>query len=60
MEIDGLQAHKASWRELVEPLFLDEDSWKVIGSGGYGQVFKARHLQWRWDVAIKILFSDDG
>ena len=34
--------------------------WKVIGAGGFGQVFKTRHLQWRWDVAVKLLCLDDG
>ncbi|CAL8384036.1 unnamed protein product [Arctogadus glacialis] len=35
-------------------------SWEVIGSGGFGQIFKARHVRWAWDVAIKILHYDDG
>ncbi|XP_056156474.1 receptor-interacting serine/threonine-protein kinase 3 [Lampris incognitus] len=34
--------------------------WRVIGSGGFGQIYKARHLQWGWDVAIKLLHYDDG
>ena len=41
----------------------DEESlvrWEVIGSGGFGQIFKARHVRWAWDVAIKILHYDDG
>ena len=39
---------------------LSLDRWEVIGSGGFGQIFKARHVQWGWDVAIKILHYDDG
>nr|XP_046237441.1 receptor-interacting serine/threonine-protein kinase 3 [Scatophagus argus]XP_046237442.1 receptor-interacting serine/threonine-protein kinase 3 [Scatophagus argus] len=43
---------------------LIEDSklvdWKVIGSGGFGQIFKARHLDWCCDVAIKLLHYDNG
>lgn len=34
--------------------------WKVIGSGGFGQIYKARHHQWCCDVAIKLLHHDDG
>lgn len=34
--------------------------WKVIGSGGFGQIYKARHLKWCSDVAIKLLHYDDG
>ncbi|KAM3591302.1 uncharacterized protein V6R79_026350 [Siganus canaliculatus] len=33
--------------------------WKMIGSGGFGQVFRARHCQWGCDVAIKQLRYDD-
>ncbi|CAL8326347.1 unnamed protein product [Lota lota] len=36
------------------------DKWEVIGSGGFGQIFKARHVQWVWDVAIKVLHYDNG
>ncbi|KAJ3584989.1 hypothetical protein NHX12_013712 [Muraenolepis orangiensis] len=36
------------------------DKWEVIGSGGFGQIFKARHVHWAWDVAIKILHHDNG
>ncbi|XP_028441748.1 receptor-interacting serine/threonine-protein kinase 3-like [Perca flavescens] len=28
---------------------------KLVGSGGFGQVYKARHKDWGFDVAIKIL-----
>ncbi|XP_038587447.1 receptor-interacting serine/threonine-protein kinase 3 [Micropterus salmoides] len=36
------------------------EGWKVIGSGGFGQIYKARHRQWCCDVAIKLLHYDDG
>ncbi|XP_026154501.1 receptor-interacting serine/threonine-protein kinase 3 isoform X2 [Mastacembelus armatus] len=36
------------------------DDWQVIGSGGFGQIYKARHQQWCCDVAIKLLHYDDG
>lgn len=36
------------------------EGWKVIGSGGFGQIYKARHRQWGCDVAIKVLHFDDG
>ncbi|XP_071385656.1 receptor-interacting serine/threonine-protein kinase 3 isoform X1 [Centroberyx affinis] len=35
-------------------------SWEVIGSGGFGQIYKARHCQWACDVAVKLLHYDDG
>ncbi|XP_034532636.1 receptor-interacting serine/threonine-protein kinase 3 [Notolabrus celidotus] len=34
--------------------------WKMIDSGGFGNVFKARHRQLCSNVAIKILHVDDG
>uniref|UniRef100_A0A8C9ZWQ7 Protein kinase domain-containing protein n=1 Tax=Sander lucioperca TaxID=283035 RepID=A0A8C9ZWQ7_SANLU len=43
--------------------FIEDSSlqdWKVIGSGGFGQIYKARHRQWACDVAIKLLRHDDG
>ncbi|KAM6949515.1 receptor-interacting serine/threonine-protein kinase 3 [Aplochiton taeniatus] len=36
------------------------DNWQVIGSGGFGQIHKARHKNWGTDVAIKLLHYDDG
>lgn len=30
------------------------ENWQLIDSGGFGQVFKARHKKWRCDVAIKL------
>ncbi|XP_054877335.1 receptor-interacting serine/threonine-protein kinase 3 isoform X2 [Poeciliopsis prolifica] len=38
----------------------DLEGWEVIGSGGFGQVYKAKHLRWCFDVAIKLLHYDDG
>ncbi|KAM9335132.1 receptor-interacting serine/threonine-protein kinase 3 [Symphorus nematophorus] len=35
-------------------------NWAVIGSGGFGQIYKARHYEWCCDVAIKLLHYDDG
>uniref|UniRef100_A0A3Q0TCZ7 Protein kinase domain-containing protein n=1 Tax=Amphilophus citrinellus TaxID=61819 RepID=A0A3Q0TCZ7_AMPCI len=29
------------------------ENWKLIGSGGFGKVYKARHKRWRRDVVIK-------
>uniref|UniRef100_A0A8C9Y8T4 Receptor-interacting serine-threonine kinase 3 n=1 Tax=Sander lucioperca TaxID=283035 RepID=A0A8C9Y8T4_SANLU len=45
------------------PMLVEDSSlegWKVIGSGGFGQIYKARHRQWGCDVAIKLLHYDDG
>ncbi|XP_067435247.1 receptor-interacting serine/threonine-protein kinase 3 [Thunnus thynnus] len=36
------------------------EGWEVIGSGGFGQIYKARHSQWCCDVAVKLLHYDDG
>lgn len=36
------------------------DAWMRVGSGGFGQVYKARHLKLCCDVAIKLLHYDDG
>ncbi|KAF1377053.1 hypothetical protein PFLUV_G00217890 [Perca fluviatilis] len=36
------------------------EGWEGIGSGGFGQIYKARHRQWACDVAIKLLRHDDG
>lgn len=38
----------------------DLGGWKVIGSGGFGQIFKARHQKLCCDVAVKLLHHDDG
>ncbi|XP_068444118.1 receptor-interacting serine/threonine-protein kinase 3 [Clinocottus analis] len=46
----------------VPPLIEDSSlqGWKLIGSGGFGQIFKARHRRWGCDVAVKLLRCDDG
>uniref|UniRef100_A0A3B3VW03 Receptor-interacting serine-threonine kinase 3 n=1 Tax=Poecilia latipinna TaxID=48699 RepID=A0A3B3VW03_9TELE len=38
----------------------DLEDWEVIGSGGFGQIYKAKHRQWCEFVAIKLLHYDDG
>ncbi|XP_010902059.2 receptor-interacting serine/threonine-protein kinase 3 isoform X2 [Esox lucius] len=45
------------------PVLIGDDSlqtWCVIGSGGFGQIHKARHVEWGLDVAIKLLHCNDG
>ncbi|XP_055365402.1 receptor-interacting serine/threonine-protein kinase 3-like isoform X2 [Betta splendens] len=37
-----------------------EEPWERVGSGGFGCVYKARHKEWRIDVAIKLLDCDFG
>ncbi|KAF1394444.1 hypothetical protein PFLUV_G00000370 [Perca fluviatilis] len=44
--------------QFVEDSSLED--WKVIGSGGFGQIYKARHHQWCSDVAIKLLLQEEG
>ncbi|XP_061106742.1 interferon-induced very large GTPase 1-like [Conger conger] len=34
--------------------------WSVIGSGGFGQIYKAKHEDLGMEVAIKLLHYDDG
>ncbi|KAM8900400.1 receptor-interacting serine/threonine-protein kinase 3 [Spinachia spinachia] len=36
------------------------EGWTPVGSGGFGQVFKARHRGWCCDVAVKLLHHHDG
>ncbi|XP_068163779.1 receptor-interacting serine/threonine-protein kinase 3 [Antennarius striatus] len=43
---------------VVEDTSLTE--WEVIGSGGFGQIYKARHRKWCCNVAIKLLYHDNG
>ncbi|XP_039665422.1 receptor-interacting serine/threonine-protein kinase 3-like isoform X3 [Perca fluviatilis] len=31
------------------------EKWELVGSGGFGHVYKTRHKDWGFDVAIKIL-----
>ncbi|XP_035856470.1 receptor-interacting serine/threonine-protein kinase 3-like isoform X3 [Sander lucioperca] len=43
--------------------FVEDSSlgdWKVIGSGVFGEIYKARHHQWGYDVAIKLPLQDKG
>lgn len=38
------------------PVFTRDDfegDWRLVASGGFGQVFQARHKRWRTDFAIK-------
>ncbi|XP_063042894.1 receptor-interacting serine/threonine-protein kinase 3 [Engraulis encrasicolus] len=35
-------------------------SWEVIGSGGFGQIYRTKHERWGMDVAIKVLHHSDG
>ncbi|KAK2899997.1 receptor-interacting serine/threonine-protein kinase 3 isoform X1 [Channa argus] len=47
----------------LSPMLIEDHSlegWEVIGSGGFGQIYKARHHQWCYEVAIKLLHYDDG
>ncbi|XP_053282773.1 receptor-interacting serine/threonine-protein kinase 3 isoform X1 [Pleuronectes platessa] len=34
--------------------------WELVGSGGFGDVYKARHKDWGFDVAIKLLRDGVG
>ncbi|XP_061108599.1 receptor-interacting serine/threonine-protein kinase 4-like [Conger conger] len=43
---------------LVEDCKLQD--WSVIGSGGFGQIYKAKHKDLGMEVAIKLLHYDDG
>uniref|UniRef100_A0A3Q3X8L3 Protein kinase domain-containing protein n=1 Tax=Mola mola TaxID=94237 RepID=A0A3Q3X8L3_MOLML len=48
---------------LPAPTLIEESNltdWKVIGSGGFGQIYSARHHKWCCSVAIKLLHYDDG
>nr|XP_019967772.1 PREDICTED: receptor-interacting serine/threonine-protein kinase 3 isoform X2 [Paralichthys olivaceus] len=45
------------------PLLIEDSSltgWDLIGCGGFGQIYKVRHRQWCYDIAIKLLHYDDG
>ncbi|XP_035499097.1 receptor-interacting serine/threonine-protein kinase 3 isoform X3 [Scophthalmus maximus] len=36
------------------------EKWESVGSGGFGHVYKARHRDWGFDVAIKLLHDGVG
>ncbi|KAI5617694.1 receptor-interacting serine/threonine-protein kinase 3 [Silurus asotus] len=46
----------------LPPFIYDDclEPWKLIGSGGFGKIYKAKHKKWGMDVAIKLLHSTDG
>ncbi|KAK0151979.1 Receptor-interacting serine/threonine-protein kinase 4 [Merluccius polli] len=35
-------------------------NWKLIGCGGFGAVYRAKQKDWRFDVAIKMLHTNDS
>ncbi|XP_060922582.1 receptor-interacting serine/threonine-protein kinase 3-like [Limanda limanda] len=48
---------------LPDPVLIEDSdltSWDLIGSGLYGEIFKARHQGWCLDVAIKLFHYYDG
>ncbi|KAI4897957.1 hypothetical protein NFI96_025214, partial [Prochilodus magdalenae] len=49
---------------LVPPVIKDGSlcpvSWSVIGAGGFGEIYRAKHTKWQMDVAIKLLRCRDG
>ncbi|XP_060922587.1 receptor-interacting serine/threonine-protein kinase 3-like [Limanda limanda] len=48
---------------LPDPVLIEDSDligWDLIGSGGFGEIYKARHQGWCLDVAIKLLLNDDG
>ncbi|XP_051555316.1 receptor-interacting serine/threonine-protein kinase 3-like isoform X2 [Myxocyprinus asiaticus] len=36
------------------------ECWTLIGSGGFGQIYRAKHTKLGTDVAIKLLLDNDG
>ncbi|XP_061107787.1 receptor-interacting serine/threonine-protein kinase 4-like [Conger conger] len=43
---------------LIEDCKLQD--WSVLGSGGFGQIYKAKHKDFGMEVAIKLLHYDNG
>ncbi|KAL2079095.1 hypothetical protein ACEWY4_024839 [Coilia grayii] len=51
------------WLTCQMPVVIEDDSlssWEVIGSGGFGQIHRVKHVRWGMDVAIKVLHHSDG
>ncbi|XP_029310685.1 receptor-interacting serine/threonine-protein kinase 3 [Cottoperca gobio] len=47
----------------IVPYMIEESSLEgctEIGAGGFGKIYKARHREWACDVAIKLLYREDG
>ncbi|XP_072441806.1 receptor-interacting serine/threonine-protein kinase 4 [Chiloscyllium punctatum] len=49
------EQEKSSWRMGLLKTFDSDEfmSWEKIGSGGFGQVYKIRHVNWKTWLAIK-------
>ncbi|KAM9836973.1 receptor-interacting serine/threonine-protein kinase 3 isoform 2-T3 [Aulostomus maculatus] len=59
----GRMMQKKSEGQRSSPPVMEESSlnnWESIGAGGFGKIYKARHCQLCCDVAIKLLYDDDG
>ncbi|XP_062240026.1 receptor-interacting serine/threonine-protein kinase 3 isoform X2 [Platichthys flesus] len=49
--------------EGVPPPVIEDSiltDWVSIGAGGFGEIYKAKHKRWNYDVAIKLLHNDGG
>ncbi|XP_060922581.1 receptor-interacting serine/threonine-protein kinase 3-like [Limanda limanda] len=49
--------------EGVPPPVIEDSvltGWERIGAGGFGEIYKAKHKGWCYDVAIKLLHNDGG
>ncbi|XP_060922586.1 receptor-interacting serine/threonine-protein kinase 3-like [Limanda limanda] len=48
---------------LPTPVMIEDSDltdWVSIASGGFGEIYKAKHPLWDYDVAIKLLHNDGG
>ncbi|XP_060922584.1 receptor-interacting serine/threonine-protein kinase 3-like [Limanda limanda] len=48
---------------LPTPVLIEDSdltSWEWIGFGGFGEIYKAKHPLWDYEVAIKLLHNDGG